>query len=89
MGNLARRAIGLFAAALAISLIPAGATEANVTYTYDSFGRLASATYDSGLTVYYFYDLNTGTVTEVVQAQSGVDDWGGFNWGAANWVQPK
>jgi hypothetical protein len=85
MRNRTRRAAALVAAVLAIGLIPAGAALANVTYTYDSFGRLSQAAYDSGMTVYYFYDLNTGTVTQVVQVNSSVGAWGGFNWGAANW----
>jgi len=85
MRNWTRRAATLAAAVLAIGLVPASAALANVTYTYDSFGRLASAAYDSGMTVYYFYDLNTGTVTQVVQVESGVGAWGGFNWGSGKW----
>jgi uncharacterized protein RhaS with RHS repeats len=61
------------------------AAVANVTYTYDSLGRLASAAYDSGVTIYYSYDLGGNRLTQVVQANSTVGVWGSFNWGAAKW----
>jgi YD repeat-containing protein len=68
-----------------LAFAPTGAALANVTYTYDNLGRLASAAYDSGVTIYYSYDLNGNRLTQVVQSNSTVGAWGGFNWGAAKW----
>ncbi len=82
--RLRRTAILIIAATFAAAT-PSGAALANVTYTYDTLGRLASAAYDSGVTIYYSYDLNGNRLTQVVQSNSTVGTWGSFNWGAAHW----
>ncbi len=82
------RKLDIIAAAVAAALAAlavAGSAQANVTYTYDNLGRLASAAYDSGVTIYYSYDINGNRLTQVVQTNNTTGVWGNFNWNAANW----
>ncbi len=72
-------------AGLLLGLLPASGALANVTYTYDSLGRLASAAYDSGVTLYYSYDLNGNRLTRVVQNNGAIAVWGSFTWGLDHW----
>jgi YD repeat-containing protein len=51
-------ALAVAAGALAPSMAPA-----NITYTYDSLGRVTSAAYPSGTTIVYTYD-NAGNKTQ-------------------------
>ena len=91
-GPRRKQNVGVFALALAIATFvalavdaPASATPANTTYTYDAAGRIVSASYISGSTVYivsYSYDA-AGNRTYTVVSTAGV--WGEFNWGAAKW----
>jgi YD repeat-containing protein len=76
-----------FVTALTAAITFAGVASATVNYTYDNLGRLASAAYDSGVTIYYSYDLNGNRLTQVVQSKSGGTGWGNFTWGPPNvWV---
>jgi YD repeat-containing protein len=69
------------------TLCGASGASASVTYTYDSLGRLASAAYDNGTTVYYTYDENGNRLVQAVSTNSSTGTWGSFNWGATgvNW----
>jgi YD repeat-containing protein len=85
MPDRSYRNAALAVAAFFFGCMSAGAACANVTYTYDNLGRLASAAYDSGVTIYYSYDPNGNRLTQVVQANSTVGVWGSFNWLGAKW----
>jgi hypothetical protein len=87
-----RLGFAAFAAALAAATFgaltvsaPAWATPANTTYTYDAAGRIVSASYISGSTVYiisYSYDA-AGNRTFTVVSTASV--WGSFLWGSGKW----
>ncbi|MBV8594486.1 MAG: RHS repeat protein [Caulobacteraceae bacterium] len=75
----------ILAAAVALGVCLASPALANVTYTYDSLGRLASAAYDNGVTILYSYDENGNRLTRVINTNSQTSVWGSFNWGAGTW----
>lgn len=65
-----------------------GAVEAangSVTYTYDALGRVASASYDTGVIIIYAYDANGNRTSQTINANSTNGVWGSFTWGAALW----
>ncbi len=46
------------------------AANGSVTYTYDTLGRVASVTYDTGVIVYYTYDANGNRTQQVVNVNT-------------------
>jgi YD repeat-containing protein len=80
---LVRAAIG---AALGACLVFAETPAlANVAYTYDGLGRLASAAYDNGVTVYYTYDPNGNRLIQSVTTSAAPGVWGSMTWGSGVW----
>lgn len=57
----------------------------NVIYSYDALGRLASASYNTGVIIIYSYDLNGNRTSQTVNINITQGTWGAFNWGAALW----
>jgi YD repeat-containing protein len=51
--------------AIAFAALAAGAASAATAYTYDTLGRIATVTYDSGKEIVYTYDA-AGNRTQVV-----------------------
>ncbi len=81
--SMLRAATGL---ALAWALLfAASPVSANVAYTYDSLGRLAAATYDNGVTVYYTYDPNGNRLIQSVTTSTTPGVWGSMAWGSGMW----
>lgn len=71
---------------LASSVVaPTSAANGSVTYAYDSLGRVISASYDTGVIVYYTYDANGNRLSQVINVNTATGTWGSFNWGAALW----
>ncbi len=70
----------------------AKAANGSVTYTYDPLGRIASASYDTGVLIYYTYDANGNRLSQVVNVNSGALTWTATTtpctsncWGGALW----
>ena len=82
LGRVLRRAglIGAVAVLSAIAL-PAMAGNGSVSYTYDSLGRVKTATYDTGIIVTYTYDAADNRVTQTVTTYTPAI-WKSFNWGS-------
>jgi YD repeat-containing protein len=64
-----------YALALVISLSvilakAAFAANGSVVYTYDALGRVASASYDTGVIVYYTYDANGNRTQQVINVNT-------------------
>ena len=76
--------IALAVAALVVSQ-PALATNGSVSYTYDALGRLATASYDTGVIAIYSYDANGNRTAQVINVNNATGTWGSFTWGAALW----
>jgi YD repeat-containing protein len=80
----------LFAALLGVSG-PALAANGSVTYTYDALGRVATASYDTGVIIIYSYDPNGNRTQQVVNVNTGLLTWSSSMpcapncWGAALW----
>jgi hypothetical protein len=76
---------------LGLALLWGGAVDAangSVTYTYDSLGRIVTASYDTGVCLTYSYDPNGNRLSEAVVAgitSSGTGVWGCFSWNSAKW----
>lgn len=81
----AYRAVCFTALLSALAICPALAANGSVIYTYDALGRIASASYDTGVIIIYTYDANGNRTSQVINVNSGTGNWGGFNWGAARW----
>ena len=83
LGRAARiAALALGAAALA------GPALADVAFTYDSLGRLATAVYtQSGgtVTVTYSYDENGNRLIAAVTSNPSTGIWGTLVWGSGVW----
>jgi YD repeat-containing protein len=85
------------AAAIALFLVSSVATSAiaangSVTYTYDALGRVATASYDTGVIVIYSYDANGNRTQQVINVNTGNLTWTLTHtpctsncWGAALW----
>jgi YD repeat-containing protein len=81
--------------ALFLCLSAVGSTFAangSVVYTYDSLGRITSASYDTGVIVIYTYDANGNRLSQVVNVNSASLIWTSTStpctsncWGAALW----
>ena len=78
----------------ALSISEADAANGSVTYTYDALGRILSATYDTGVIVYYTYDANGNRTGQAVNVNTATLQWsaagsgGGCTancWGGALW----
>jgi YD repeat-containing protein len=70
----------------------AKAANGSVTYTYDALGRIASASYDTGVFIFYTYDANGNRLSQVVNVNSGALTWTATAtpctsncWGGALW----
>ncbi len=69
----------------ALSGNPVQAANGLVTYTYDALGRLASASYDTGVVILYTYDANGNRTEQKINVIATSGNWNGFNWGEALW----
>lgn len=63
------------------------AANGSVLYNYDALGRLATASYDTGICIAYTYDANGNRLSEKILVPSDSDTgiWGCFNWDHAKW----
>jgi YD repeat-containing protein len=86
--------LGAILAALSICLPEPRASAANgaVTYTYDALGRISTASYDTGVFIYYTYDANGNRLSQVVNVNSSILTWTATStpcssncWGGALW----
>jgi YD repeat-containing protein len=64
-----------------------GALAANgsVIYTYDALGRIATASYDTGVFVIYTYDANGNRLSQIVNVNTTTLVWGSGKWGQTLW----
>lgn len=89
--RLARIAPGILAMGLSLAAIhPGQAANGSVAYTYDSLGRVTTASYDTGVCIIYTYDANGNRLSETINvtAAGATGVWGCFNWnssGGAKW----
>lgn len=70
----------------------ARAANGSVTYTYDALGRVATASYDTGVIVIYSYDANGNRTQQVINVNTSGLTWTATQtpctsncWGAALW----
>ena len=68
------------------------AANGSVTYTYDALGRVASASYDTGVIVIYAYDANGNRTQQVINVNTATLTWTATAtpctancWGAGLW----
>lgn len=63
------------------------AVNGSVVYTYDALGRIATASYDTGVCIAYTYDPNGNRTSQkiLVTSASSTGVWGCFNWNGARW----
>jgi len=68
------------------------AANGSVTYTYDPLGRVASASYDTGVIIIYTYDANGNRLSQVVNVNTTALTWTATTpsctsncWGASLW----
>jgi YD repeat-containing protein len=60
----------------AVALAPsAHAGNGSVVYTYDSLGRVVTASYDTGVIVIYSYDANGNRTQQVINVNSTSLTW--------------
>jgi YD repeat-containing protein len=78
-------AVVVLAALSLFQVTPAPAANGSVVYTYDALGRIATASYDTGVIIIYTYDANGNRISQVINVNSSVGSWGSFTWGAAVW----
>jgi YD repeat-containing protein len=71
----------------AIASKGAFAVNGSVTYSYDALGRIATASYDTGVCIAYTYDANGNRTAQkiLVTSASSTGVWGCFNWNNARW----
>lgn len=70
---------------LAQNVRPSFSANGSIVYTYDALGRIASASYDTGVIVIYAYDANGNRTSQTVNVNTVPAVWGQFNWGQALW----
>ncbi len=75
-----------------IGIRTAQAANGSVVYTYDALGRIASASYDTGVIVIYTYDANGNRTQQVINVNSATLTWTTTStpctsncWGGALW----
>lgn len=90
MKNEGRRRLVYFAASAfgTLAILVPSQISASTSYTYDQLDRLATAVYDNGLCVAYFYDAN-GNRTSQTNTISGPQEtpvWGAGTWGCFRWT---
>ncbi len=78
-------AIGLHLVACISTVDSALAANGSVVYTYDALGRISTASYDTGVFVFYSYDSNGNRTSQTINVNTTTGVWGSFNWGAALW----
>ena len=61
------------------------AANGSVLYTYDALGRIATATYDTGVIVIYTYDSNGNRLSQTINVNTTTGTWGSFSWGTGLW----
>jgi YD repeat-containing protein len=68
------------------------AANGSVVYTYDALGRIATASYDTGVIIIYTYDANGNRTSQIINVNSGTLTWSATTtpctancWGAARW----
>ena len=63
------------------------AANGSVVYTYDALGRIATASYDTGVCIAYTYDAVGNRLSEkiLVISSSSTGVWGCYNWNNAKW----
>lgn len=87
--NTHLKSVKAAAGALALMAValsgPTFAANGSVAYAYDALGRVTSASYDTGVIIYYTYDANGNRTAQTVNANSTTAVWNSFNWGAALW----
>lgn len=79
------RRMFLVVCAFAATLFTAAPVVASVTYTYDNLGRLATAAYDSGVTITYAYDINGNRMVQAITTNGSAGVWGTLVWGSGTW----
>lgn len=68
------------------------AASGGVAYTYDALGRVLTASYDTGVFVYYAYDANGNRTQQVVNVNTKSLCWNSSvqgnptTWGAGLWA---
>lgn len=89
--RLFRFASCILAIGLSLTAVhPGQAANGSVAYTYDSLGRVTTASYDTGVCIIYTYDANGNRLSETINvtASGSTGVWGCFNWnasGGAKW----
>ncbi len=75
--------------AFGLLTLPSAVSSQNgsVVYAYDALGRIATASYDTGVCIAYAYDANGNRTSQkiLVTAAGSTGLWGCFKWNAANW----
>jgi YD repeat-containing protein len=51
------------------------AANGSVVYSYDALGRVTSASYDTGVIVYYTYDANGNRTQQVINVNTATLTW--------------
>jgi YD repeat-containing protein len=85
MSGRSRRLRACILAGVVTLALPAVATAALVSYTYDPTGRLTTALYDTGLCLTYSYDP-VGNRLTVASTTSSPATWGSGVWGCFRWI---
>jgi YD repeat-containing protein len=63
------------------------AANGSVAYTYDTLGRVTTASYDTGVCVIYTYDANGNRLSQSVNVTTGsTPTWGTGIWGCFQWT---
>lgn len=85
-------AFGLIVSCGLIAGDVAFAANGSVTYTYDALGRIATASYDTGVFVIYTYDANGNRLSQTVNVNTAPLQWAATStpctsncWGGALW----
>ena len=84
--------VGLIAAFCIFQLPPAFPASGSVVYTYDTLGRITTASYATGVIIIYTYDANGNRQSQVINVNTASLTWTATStpctsncWGAALW----